>query len=240
MNKFKVHITFLLLFLFIGISALQAQLPDDDEERKELEYTIFNGPPPARGYRFQIGASIQAPHILLNPAQARAFDAIVGVGLNIHTKVWNNLYLGIHGEYDGFVFYKPFFNQTTLTSSHFYALGSVMYMKIWESGIGFIPSLRFGNGWVHYSGVSDGQDGSKTLDYSGWVFQGLGGLYYFPFENEYSGVGLQLGATWFSHEFKKDVMHLSGDESLYPRSDDGGTMHISIGFSVVFNIGRMN
>lgn len=225
--------------LLMSAPALQAQLPEDDEDIKEIEFAINNGPPPARGYRMMLGASVHAPHILFNPANARAFDAIVGTALNVHFKVWKNVYVGTHFEYDGFVIYRPIFNQPNLTNSQFFGMGSVKYVKIWPSGIGFIPAVRAGMGYIHYAGIFDANTGTRTLNDVGFATQGEVGLYYFPFENQQAGMGLKVGGTYFSHEFKKTDMNLEGDDALTFKSDVGNTFHLSIGFSFVFNLGKM-
>jgi len=236
------HLTIVLLFL--GASAMHAQLPTDEEELKDIEMLLNNGAPPVKGWRYQLNADISSPHLIMNPANARAFDGIAMASLQFGVQTARNLYIGVYGRYTGFLYYKPSFIgdmnvQQRLRSTN---LGSgiyASYVRVYENGIGWQAQLSGGYHWMRYHDrIVEKQ--FTNLDFWDFSIQGSGGLYYFPFQNHQTGIGLQLGLTYFNHEFRKNTFGLTAEAELEKFSDRGPTMHINVGLSLIFNLRARN
>jgi hypothetical protein len=99
----------LLWSVLICSGTVHAQLPTDEEELKDIEMFLNNGAPPAKGWRYQLNADISSPHLIMNPANARAFDGIAMASLQFGVQTARNLYVGVYGRYTGFLYYKPSF-----------------------------------------------------------------------------------------------------------------------------------
>lgn len=240
-----------LVWLCFGLGAhVWAQTTDPSEEQEDdLRSYFMTGPPPRGGYAYLMQAQISAPHLLLNEANARAFDAIVQAELSCQRLIFPKFYLGLQGRYTAFnIFYPPIAPGTNNTGisdivSHTWAVGpKISYMWVDKSGVAFMPSISGGYSEIRYTGIAQ-MDYNKNLFYrtvqdQGWYLSGWAKLLYFPFEDLNAALSMGTGLTYFSHQFSKSAVDLDGMDELQNLSDQGGTLHLDLGLGILIYLGR--
>lgn len=241
----------LLVLVWLGLSAqLCAQTTDPSEEQEDdLRSYFMTGPPPRGGYSYLMQAQISAPHLVLNEANARAFDAIVQAELSCQRLIFPKFYLGLQGRYTAFnIFYPPIAPGTNNTGisdivSHTWATGpKISYMWVDKSGVAFMPSLSGGYSEIRYTGIIQmdytGSLYHRTVQDQGWYLSGWAKLLYFPFEDLNAALSMGAGLTYFSHQFSKSAVNLDGMDELQNLSDNGGTLHLDLGLGILIYLGR--
>jgi len=232
---------FILFYLLIlsSFGGLFAQPIEDEEESKDIEMLLNNGPPPLRGWRYQIMADISSPHLVYNPANARAFDGIAHAQLFFGRQIVGNWHAGIYGRYTGFNTYNPSQVGDTLyinllRNSQFGGGAYVTYQHIFEPGIAVMGSIQGGYQWIRYQNIKV-NNSFIHRDFYDWTIQLSGGVFYYPFENRQTAVGLTIGSTYFNHRFDKEVVNF-----IEEYSSEGPSIHLNIGLSVMFYLGARN
>ncbi len=202
-------------------------------------------PPPKKGYRYDFMVDMGVPHYVYNPANARAFEAIGNVGAGFHVKLFKNFSIGPMLRFTGFNIYNPRFNQSNPLNLTFIASLDIKYEVNIGSQFAYIPAVNAGVGVIYYNNLLpppkgvDHQPPSTLVDW-GAIVNLNNGFYYYVRPNKRVGVGLIVGATYFSHEFKLKDTGLLSDEALYNLNDDGPSINISVGFGFVANFGKID
>jgi len=242
---------FFLVWLLMGFgAALLAQTTDpSDEQEDDLRSFFMTGPPPQGGYGYLFQVQISAPHLLMNEANARAFDAIIQTELSCQRLIFPKFYLGLQGRYTAFnIFYPPIAPGTNNTGisdivSHTWAMGpKISYMWIDKSGVAFMPSISGGYSEIRYTGIAQmdfsGNLYYRTVQDRGWYLSGWAKLLYFPFEDLNAALSMGAGLTYFSHQFSKSAVDLEGMDELQNLSDKGRTLHLDLGLGILIYMGR--
>lgn len=236
MKQLKTGIFLFQLFIFLNvIPSLHAQeLADEDD---------FS-PPPRKGYRHNFMLDMGVPHYVYNPANARAFKAIGNISASYHIRLWKGLSIGPMLRFTGFNIWNPRFNQSNPLSLTFMATFDIMYEVPMGERFAYIPCLNVGVGYIYYNNLLLPKKGvdhmpPKTLTDIGVIVNLNNGFYYYVKNNKRTGVGLVLGATYFSHEFNKKATGLQSDETVYNYSDKGPSINLTIGFGIISRFGRI-
>ncbi|MBE2247807.1 MAG: hypothetical protein IAE67_11175 [Candidatus Competibacteraceae bacterium] len=200
-------------------------------------------PPPRRGYLFDVMLDMGVPHYVYNPANAGAFEAIGNISASFHTRVWKNLSIGPMLRFTGFNIWNPRFNQSNPLALTFMATADIRYEVRLSDRFSYIPAINAGVGFIYYNNLLLPKKGEfhtppKTLTDWGAIVNINNGFYYFVKPNKQMGIGLILGATYFSHEFSKKDTGLQSDETLYNKSDEGPSINLTIGFGLITKFGR--
>lgn len=228
---------FLALFLFV---LFHASIPLLAQEVEDEDFS----PPPKKGYRYNFMLDMGVPHYVYNPANARAFEAIGNISASYHIKLWKGLALGPMLRFTGFNIWNPRFNQSNPLSLTFMATFDIMYEVPMGERFAYIPALNVGVGYIYYKNLLIPKKGidhepSRTLTDIGAIVNLNNGFYYYVKNNKRVGVGLVLGATYFSHEFNKKATGLQSDETVYNLSDNGPSINLTIGFGIISRFGRI-
>lgn len=238
-----------MALVFLVSTALGQTSDPSEEQEDDLRSYFMTGPPPRGGYSYLMQAQISAPHLLLNEANARAFDAIVQGEFSWQRLVFPKFYLGLQGRYTAFnIFYPPIAPGTNNTGisdivSHTWAVGpKISYMWVDKSGVAFMPSLSGGYSEIRYTGIVQmdytGTLFQRTVQDRGWYLSGWAKLLYFPFEDLNAALSMGAGLTYFSHQFSKSAVDLDGMDELQNLSDNGATLHLDLGLGILVFIGR--
>lgn len=229
-------LVFILFFnvLFMGCIQLHAQDMEEDD---------FS-PPPKNGYRHNFMIDMGVPHYVYNPANARAFKAIGNISASYHIRLWKGLSIGPMLRFTGFNIWNPRFNQSNPLSLTFMATFDIMYEVPLGERFAYIPCVNAGVGYIYYNNLLLPKKGHeheppKTLTDVGVIVNTNQGFYYYVRNNKRTGVGLVLGATYFSHEFNKKATGLQSDETIYNISDKGPSINLTIGFGIISRFGRI-
>lgn len=228
------HILLLLLLLLpIG---LMAQNMEEEEETEDV------GPPPKNGYRYALLFEVHAPHLVSNPANARAFKGIAGGSLQFNVKLAKNFHLGLFARVDAFSIYASRYiidsldgvpinsNPYSITTSGGLSLGYEVRMG---ERFMFYPNVNAGVSWIRYSRLIC--DKYRTLDKVDFSVNLNLGFYYYVKTNKRFGIGLILGGTYFNHQFSKTetCINKDGVDPITDYSDNGPTVHLNIGFGII-------
>jgi len=120
----------------------------------------------------------------------------------------------------------------------------IMYEVPMGERFAYIPCLNVGVGYIFYNNLLLPKKGvdhvpPKTLTDIGVIVNLNNGFYYYVKNNKRTGVGLVLGATYFSHEFNKKATGLQSDETVYNHSDKGPSINLTIGFGIISRFGKV-
>lgn len=225
---------FLFFALIIGSFSGHAQDIEDED---------FS-PPPRKGYRHNFMLDMGVPHYVYNPANARAFEAIGNISASYHIRLWKGLSIGPMLRFTGFNIWNPRFNQSNPLSLTFMATFDIMYEIPMGERFAYIPSVNAGVGYIYYNNLllpkkGKDHDPPKTLTDVGVIVNMNNSFYYYVKNNKRLGIGIVLGATYFSHEFNKKATGLQSDETIYNRSDEGPSINLTIGFGIISRFGRV-
>lgn len=201
-------------------------------------------PAPRSGYRFDAMLDMGIPNYVYNPANASAFKAIGNVSGSFHVRVWKNLSIGPMLRFSGFNIWNPRYNQSNPLALTFMGTIDIRYEVKMGDRFAYVPSINAGVGFIYYNNLLLPKKGEfhtppKTLSDWGAIVNINNGFYYYVKPNKRVGVGVVLGATYFSHEFKKKDTGLISDETLYDKSDDGPCINLTIGFGIITKFGRI-
>ncbi len=248
MNKLFAHI--FLIIAFWGGVYLNAQTYED--EHAEI---ISNAGPPLRGYRHFISGDALIPNVLANSANRAAFRGIASLNLDYRIKVFKGLQIGPNFRYTGYNIASAKINNgnkkpisTTLSFG-----ASIAYEVIIGDRFAYIPSVNVGAGWIHYQNLdvtSKGAAAESPTTWSDWgAFVSLNNsIYYFVKRNQRIGIGVTVGASYFSHEFNLRKTGLDLDSSILTpdlegekleKFDKGPTFSLYFGFGVITKIGEI-
>ncbi len=235
----------ILLFLGILLGSVHAQTTKQKEDGTDILVDYEgDGPAPRDGYRHQFNIEVSAPHFFYNPANMQAFNGIVQANIWYSAKVYKNFYMGPYVKYCGFEYYAgrvdlPNPLVTNISS------GAVMSYEIkMGSRFTYMPSLFLGFNYTQYNNLelpSKGVGHTPRNMISDWSFaaQTNQSFYYYVTENRKIAVGLVLGLSFNTHQFKLNETGLDADASINSFSDNGPTLYGNIGFAMLMNFGKI-
>jgi hypothetical protein len=236
---------FLILFLAVFVSSLHAQSTKQKEDGTDVLVDLEgDGPPPKNGYRSQFNIEVSAPHYFFNPANSLAFNGIVQANLWYSVKVYKNFYMGPYAKYTGFEYYAGRNNQPNPLVTHISSGIQMSYeVKLGERFV-YLPAVFLGFGYVQYNNISvpsKGVDDPVRNKWTDWGFaaQTNQSFYYYCTQNRKIAVGLVLGVSFNTHQFKLKESGLSGDAGINSASDVGPTLYGNVGFALLMNFGKI-
>jgi hypothetical protein len=237
MNRWLV-----ILFLALSVGSLQAQ--KTDEGGNLLVDYEGDGAPPPKGYRSQFNIEVSAPHYFLNSANTQAFNGIVQANIWYSAKVYKNFYMGPYFRYTGFEYYAGRVNLPNPLVTHLSSGLQMSYEVKMGNRFSYIPALFLGFGYVRYDHLSLPAKGVADSPRNNWVDWGFAAqtnqsFYYYVTENRKIAVGLVLGISFNTHQFKLKQTGLDGDASINNFSDTGPTLYGNIGFAMLMNFGKI-
>jgi hypothetical protein len=203
-----------------------------------------DGPAPAKGYRSQFNIEVTAPHYFFNPANSQAFNGIIQANIWYSVKVQKNFYMGPFVKYAGFEYYAGRVNLANPLVTHINSGLQMSYEVKMGERFAYIPSLFMGFGYVQYNNLelpSKGIGDTGRNSWSDWGFaaQTNQSFYYYPTQNRKIAVGLVLGLSFNTHQFKLKETGLTSDASISGFSDNGPTLFGNIGFAMLMNFGKI-
>ena len=229
------------IFFFIGNLSAQIKNEDGNEILVDLE---GDGAPPTKGYRSQFNIEVSAPHYFANSANAQAFNGIIQANIWYSVKVHKNFYMGPYLRYTGFEFYAGRVNLPNPLVTHISSGVQMSYEIKMGDRFAYIPALFLGFGYVQYTNLSLPPKGIDDIGRNKWYEWGFAAqtnqsFYYYCTENRKIAVGLVLGLSFNTHEFKLKETGLTSDASISAFSDKGPTLFGNIGFSLLMNFGKI-
>jgi len=236
---------FIILSIFcMAFGLLNAQKTKLNEDGTSVLVDLEgDGPAPSKGYRSQFNIEVSAPHFFYNNANRMAFNGIIQANVWYSVKVVKNFYMGPYAKYTGFEYYA---GRNNLPSPLITQISSGLQMS-YEVKLGsrfaYIPSLFTGFTYVQYNNLALPGKGVEDVrnHLTDWAFsmQTNQSFYYYCTENRKIAVGLVLGLSFNTHEFKLKDTGLQSDASLLQFTDNGPTLYGNIGFAMLMNFGRI-
>ena len=112
------------------------------------------------------------------------------------------------------------------------------------SRFAYIPSVFLGFNYTRYDNLDLPSKGVHDAPRKNWVDWSFGAqtnqsFYYFVTENRKIAVGLVLGLSINSHQFKLKETGLNSDAAISSFSDVGPTLYGNIGFAMLMNFGKI-
>jgi hypothetical protein len=240
MNRFL-----LIFFISMMVGSLHSQTTKQKEDGTDILVDYEgDGAPPAKGYRSQFNIEATAPHYFFNPANAQAFNGIVQANIWYSVKVYKNFSMGPYFRYTGFEYYAGRVNLPNPLVTHLSSGLQMSYEVKMGSRFAYIPSVFLGFGYVRYDHLDLPSKGVADSPRNSWVDWGFAAqtnqsFYYYVTENRKIAVGLVLGLSFNTHQFKLKETGLTSDASINNFSDTGPTLYGNIGFALLMNFGKI-
>ncbi len=233
----------ILLLISMGFANAQSTKTTEDGTDLLVDYE-GDGPPPLHGYRSQFNIEVSAPHYFYNPANAQAFNGIIQANLWYSLKVHKNFYMGPYVRYTGFEYYAGRVNLSNPLVTHISSGLQMSYEVKLGDRFTYTPSVFLGFGYVQYNNISlppKGVDDTGRNTWYEWGFaaQTNQSFYYYVTQNRKIAVGLVLGLSFNTHEFKLKETGLTSDASISSFSDEGPTLFGNVGFAMLMNFGKI-
>lgn len=232
-----------MVFLFLLAGNLVAQIKTTEDGTDILVDLEGDGAPPPNGYRSQFNIEVSAPHYFSNAAGNQAFNGILQANIWYSVKVYKNFYMGPYVKYTGFEYYAGTAYKSNPLVTHIGGGLQMSYEVKFGSRFAYIPALFLGFGYVQYTNLTIPPKGvddirNKWIDW-GFAAQTNQSIYYYCTENRKIAVGLVLGLSFNTHQFKLKETGLNSDASISSFSDEGPTLYGNIGFALLMNFGKI-
>lgn len=240
----KRCLAILFLFLFTGVGVYTQTTKQKEDGTDVLVDLEGDGPAPRNGYRSQFNIEVSAPHMFFNPANSQAFNGIVQANIWYSAKVYKNFYMGPYVKYSGFEYYAGRVNLPNPLVTNISSGAVFSYEVKMGSRFTYMPSLFLGFNYTQYNNLDLPPKGAghspRNMLYD-WSFaaQTNQSFYYYVTENRKIAVGLVLGLSFNTHQFKLKETGLDADASISSFSDTGPTLYGNIGFAMLMNFGKI-